>query len=78
MLPVDPVFPVPAEFQVPVTPVTSDSNLFNLLTGSCIMKVINTDLVPIMIATEGTDFFDKNNTEKALQTSLLRRDLGGS
>ncbi len=54
MLPVDPVFPVPAEFQVPVTPVTpvaSDANLFNLLTGNSIEEAINTDLVLIMIAT---------------------------
>ncbi len=29
------------------------------------MKIINADLVPIMIATEGNDFFDRNHTEKA-------------
>ena len=29
------------------------------------MKVTNTELVQIMIATEGMDFYDKQNTEKA-------------
>ncbi len=29
------------------------------------MKIINADLVPIMIATEGLDFYDRNHTEKA-------------
>ncbi len=29
------------------------------------MKIINTELVLIMIATEGNDFFDRNHTEKA-------------
>ncbi len=45
-------------------PVASDAIIFNVLTGNQIMKVINTELVPIMIAFEGTDFYDKNNTEK--------------
>jgi hypothetical protein len=29
------------------------------------MKVINAELVQIMISTQGTDIYDKNNTEKA-------------
>ncbi len=29
------------------------------------MRIINAELVPIMIATEGNDFFDRNHTEKA-------------
>ena len=58
MLQIDPVPPIPA-------PVPSDTNLFNFLTGNRVMKVINSELVPIMIATEGADFYDKNNAEKA-------------
>jgi len=46
-------------------PVASDVNIFDVLTGNRIMKVINTELVQIMIATEGMDFYDKQNTEKA-------------
>ena len=46
-------------------PVASDVNIFDVLTGNRIMKVINTELVQIMIATEGVDFYDKENTEKA-------------
>ncbi len=62
-------------------PVASDASIFDILKGNRIMTVINTDLVPIMIATEGTDFYDKNNTEK-LPTTLrilsLQRNLGVS
>ncbi len=46
-------------------PVASDINIFDVLTGNQIMKVIKTELVQIMIATEGMDFYDKQNTEKA-------------
>ena len=46
-------------------PVASDVNIFDVLTGNRIMKVINTELVQIMIATEEMDFYDKQNTEKA-------------
>ncbi len=68
--------------QVPESPapVASDANLFNILTGNQIMKVINAELVPIMIATEGTDFYDKNNTEKAadhIVNIITTKELGG-
>ena len=43
--------------------VTSDVSIFDVLTGNQIMKVINAELVQIMIATEGIDFYDKLNTE---------------
>ncbi len=56
--------PVP-ESPVPVAVMPSDANLFNHLKGNQVMKVINAEWVPIMIATEGTDFYDKNNTDKA-------------
>jgi hypothetical protein len=36
------------------------------------MKIINSELTPIMIATEGLDFYDKNNTEKAADHTLIR------
>ncbi len=48
------------ESPVPVAVMPND--IFNLLKGNQVMKVINTELVPIMIATEGTDFYDKNHT----------------
>jgi hypothetical protein len=53
------------ESPVPIAVMPND--IFNLLKGNVIMtrKSINADLVPIMIATEGTDFYDKNHTEKA-------------
>ena len=44
------------------------------------MKIINSELVPIMIATEGTDFYDKNNVEKAsdyIQGIIATKELGG-
>ena len=60
-------------------------DIFDLLQGNRVMKAINAELVPIMIATEGTDFYDKNNTEKAaesvqttLRISLQLRNSGGS
>ncbi len=58
---------------VPESPVplaVMPNDIFNLLKGNVIMKSINVELVPIMIATEGTDFYDKNHTEKA-------KELGG-
>ncbi len=45
------------------------------------MKVINAELVPIMIATEGNDFFDRNHTEKAadhIVNIIASHELGGS
>ena len=44
------------------------------------MKAINAELVPIMIATEGTDFYDKNHTEKAayhIANIIAAKELGG-
>ncbi len=44
------------------------------------MKTINADLVPIMIATEGIDFFDRNHTEKAadyIANIIASHELGG-
>jgi hypothetical protein len=60
--------PVP-ESPVPVTVMPSDANLFNPLKGNHVMKVINAGLVPIVIATGGTDFYDKT-TQKKLPTTL--------
>ena len=57
---------------VPESPVplaVMPKDIFDLLKGNVIMKSINAELVPIMIATEGTDFYDKNHTKK-LQTTL--------
>ena len=73
MLQIDPVPEFPA-------PVPSDANLFNFLTGNQAMKVINSELVPIMIATEGADFYDKNNAEKAadhIVNIIAAKELGG-
>ncbi len=61
-------------------PVASDANLFDILKGNRMMTVINSELVPIMIATEGTDFNDKNNTEKAanhIANIIATKELGG-
>ena len=49
----------------PVPELPSAANPFDILRGNSVMKIINTDLVPIMIATAGIDFFDRNHTEKA-------------
>lgn len=68
MLQVDPV----PELPVNVTPVANDGNIFNILTGNKIMKIINADLVPIMIATEGIDFFDKNNAASSFWTNTAQ------
>ena len=76
MLQVDPV----PELPVHVPPVANDGNIFNILAGNKIMKIINADLVPIMIATEGIDFFDKNNAEKAadrIANIIAAKELGG-
>ncbi len=74
--------PVP-ESHVPVAVMPSDANRFNRfnhLKGNHVMKVINAELVPIMIATEGTDFYDKNHTEKAadhITNIIAAKELGG-
>ena len=55
-------------------------DIFDLLKGNVIVKGINAELVPIMIATEGTDFYDKNNTEKAadyIANIIAAKELGG-
>ena len=73
MLQSDPVPESPA-------PVASDANLFDILKGNRMMTVINSELVLIMIATEGTDFYDKNNTEKAanhIVNIIATKELGG-
>jgi hypothetical protein len=44
------------------------------------MKVINAELVPIMIATHGQDFYDKNNVEKAsdyIANIIAAKEFGG-
>ncbi len=67
------------ESPVPVAVMPND--IFNLLKGNVIMKSINAELVPIMIATEGTDFYDKNHTEKAadhIANIIAAKELGGS
>ncbi len=59
---------------------TPEPNIFEVLKGNNIMKVINSELVPIMIATEGPDFFDKNNVEKAagyIANIIAAKELGG-
>ena len=56
------------------------NDIFNLLKGNVIMNSINEELVPIMIATEGTDFCDKNYTEKAadhIANIIAAKELGG-
>ena len=61
-------------------PVTSDANLFDTLKGNRMMTGINSELVPIMIAGEGLDFYDKNNTEKAakhITNIIASKELGG-
>ncbi len=61
-------------------PVASDANLFDILKGNRMMTVINSELVPIMIATEGMDFYDKKNTEKAanhIENIIATKELGG-
>ena len=69
----DPILEGPA-------PVASDANPFDILKGNRMMTVINSELVLIMIATEGTDFYDKNNTEKAdnhIANIIATKELGG-
>jgi hypothetical protein len=68
---------------VPESPVplaVMPKDIFDLLQGNRVMKAINSELVPIMIATEGTDFYDKNNTEKAadyIANIIAAKELGG-
>ena len=72
------------EDAVPESPVplaVMPKDIFDLLQGNRVMKAINAELVPIMIATEGTDFYDKNNTEKAadhIANIIEAEELGGS
>jgi hypothetical protein len=66
---------------IPESPphVASDVNIFEVLTGNRIMKIINAELVPIMIATEGIDFYDKQNAEKAadhIANIIATKELG--
>ena len=61
-------------------PVTREADHFDVLKGNRIMTAINTELVPIMIADEGPDFYDKNNTETAAEhiTKIIAsKELGG-
>ena len=61
-------------------PVTRDADVFEVLKGNRIMTAINSDLVSIMIAGEGPDFYDKNNTEKAakhITNIIASKELGG-
>ncbi len=58
----------------------SDANPFDRLKGNSVLKIINAELVPIMIATEGNDFFDRNHTEKAadhIANIIASHELGG-
>ena len=69
----DPVTTIPA-------PVTRDADLFDILKGNRIMTAINSELVLIMIADQGPDFYDKNNTETAAEhiTKIIAsKELGG-
>ena len=64
----------------PVPLAVMPKDIFDLLKGNVIMKSINAELVRIMIATEGTDFYDKNNTEKAadyIANIIAAQELGG-
>jgi hypothetical protein len=64
----------------PVPEPTSETNPFDRLKGNNVMKIINADLVPIMIATEGLDFYDRNHTEKAadyIANIITTHELGG-
>ena len=61
-------------------PVTRDADPFEILKGNRILTAINSELVPIMIACEGPDFYDKNNTEKAAEhiaNIIASKELGG-
>ncbi len=58
MLQTDP-FP---ESPVPVAEMPSDANPFNRLKGNNVMKVINAELVPIMIETEGNHWWFTTDT----------------
>jgi hypothetical protein len=65
---------------IPVPELPSDANPFDRLRGNSVMKTINADLVPIMIATEGLDFYDRNHTEKAayyIVNIITTHELGG-
>ncbi len=71
--------PVP-ENCVPVAVMPSNANLFKLLKGNQIMNVNSAELVPIMIATKGTDFHDRNDTGKAayhIANIIAAKELGG-
>ncbi len=66
------------ECRVPVAVMPND--IFNLLKGNVLMKSINVELVPPMIAKEGTDFYDKNHTENAadhIANIIAAKKLGG-
>ena len=57
-----------------------DADLFLILKGNRIMTAINSELVPIMIAGEGPDFYGKSNTEKAAEhitNIIVSKELGG-
>jgi len=64
----------------PVPQLPSAANPFDKLTGNNVKRIINSDLVPIMIATEGLDFYDRNHTEKAadyIANIITTLELGG-
>jgi hypothetical protein len=51
-----------------------------ILEGQAPVASMNSELVPIIIATVGTDFNDKNNTEKAanhIANIIATKELGG-
>ncbi len=63
-----------------LAPVTRDADPFDILKGNRIMTAINSELVQIMIAGEGPDFYDKNNTETAVEhimKIIASKELGG-
>ncbi len=67
----------------PVPEMPSDANPFLKdwgIKGNYAMRIINAKLVPIMIAAEGNDFFDRNHTEKAsdhIANIIASHELGG-
>ncbi len=66
--------------QVPVAEMPSDANPFDGLKGNYVVRTINAELVLIIIATEGNDFFDRNHTEKAadhIANIIASHELGG-
>ena len=56
-------------------PVTRDANLFDILKGNRIMTDINSELVLIMIATEGMDFYAAKKAADHIANIIATKDL---